>query len=238
MIDFHSHFLPGIDDGAQDAEMSVAMLAESKKQGVDVMFATPHFYADEDDPARFLRRRARAIGRLQEAYRTLEAPPAVPELYFGAEVYYFPGISACEEMVPLALGSTGMLLVEPPMAPFTESMLREIAQIYDRLGLIPLMAHLDRYCRLLRDESLFDRVADHGIDIQVNAAFFLHRASERFALRMLEEEKFSVLGSDCHNLTSRVPNLSLAREKIISAGFQERLAKLDELSYNVLKSQR
>ena len=43
-IDFHSHFLPGIDDGAQDIQMGCEMAAQAYRQGVEYLVATPHFY--------------------------------------------------------------------------------------------------------------------------------------------------------------------------------------------------
>ena len=55
MIDFHSHILPGIDDGSKNTQMSLAMIEEEKKQGVHTIVATPHFYADEDSVERFLK---------------------------------------------------------------------------------------------------------------------------------------------------------------------------------------
>lgn len=234
MIDFHSHFLPEMDDGAKDPEMSIAMLAESFRQNIDVIFATPHFYADEEDPQRFLKRRARACVKLRDTYLRMTERPKIPTMYLGAEVYYFPGIAQCEDIIPLTMGNTKMLLIEPPVAPFTESMLREIESVYSNLGLIPVMAHLDRYCHMLNDYSLFDRVAAHHIDIQVNASFFLHHDTAEMALEMLGKEKFSLMGSDCHNMTSRAPNLSLAVEKICAMNFYEALEKVDSLAYNVL----
>lgn len=45
VIDFHSHILPGIDDGARNLETSLAMLRQVSSQRVDYMIATPHFYA-------------------------------------------------------------------------------------------------------------------------------------------------------------------------------------------------
>ena len=43
VIDFHTHILPGIDDGSSDLQMSMAMLNEERHQGVDVVVLTPHF---------------------------------------------------------------------------------------------------------------------------------------------------------------------------------------------------
>ena len=48
IIDFHSHVLPGIDDGSDDVATSLAMLEASRAQGVDVVIATPHFYAEKE----------------------------------------------------------------------------------------------------------------------------------------------------------------------------------------------
>ena len=43
VIDFHSHVLPGIDDGSRNIETSIEMLRLSRNAGVDRMIATPHF---------------------------------------------------------------------------------------------------------------------------------------------------------------------------------------------------
>ena len=40
-IDFHTHILPGIDDGSRNVEMSLRMLAAQREQQVDEIVATP-----------------------------------------------------------------------------------------------------------------------------------------------------------------------------------------------------
>ena len=64
MVDFHSHILPEMDDGSSSPEESLKMLEMSARQGIDHIFATSHFYPDEEDPSSFLRRRAEAYGKL------------------------------------------------------------------------------------------------------------------------------------------------------------------------------
>ena len=54
MIDFHSHVLPGIDDGSSCEEESLDMLRIAKSQGVITMLATPHFYAQNNSVGHFL----------------------------------------------------------------------------------------------------------------------------------------------------------------------------------------
>ena len=86
MIDIHSHILPGIDDGSQSVEESHALLALLREQGVETVVATPHFYADRNDPENFLRRRKEALARLDHGETEM------PRILLGAEVAY---LTAC-----------------------------------------------------------------------------------------------------------------------------------------------
>lgn len=215
MIDFHSHILPGMDDGSDSVEMSLAMLRESKRQGVELICSTSHFYANLEDPASFLARRREAYQELRQA---MGGSAAYPEIRLGAEILYFPGISVAEEIRLLRLEGTPFLLIEPPMAPWSEDMLEEIEQCCESLNSIPVIAHIDRYMRVLNDYTLFERVRDRRMLVQVNASFFLHRDTRDFALRCLYEDRFQFMGSDCHDLKLRRPNLGEAVDVIYEAG--------------------
>ena len=227
MTDWHSHILPGMDDGAETPEESIEMLRMSAEQGVKTIYATSHFYADEEDPKSFISRRDAAYQQLKVYYGALRNKPLLPKVLTGAEVYYFPGMSSCEELRPMELTGTGMLLVEPPVVPFSRRMLDEIEAIGGNLGLQPVMAHLDRYCRLLDAPELFDLVGERDILVQVNASFFIRREWREFALRMLAEGRIHMLGSDCHNTEERMPNLGIAEAIISEKNLKETLAKQD-----------
>ena len=66
VIDFHSHVLPGTDDGSSSVEESIGMMKCMAEQGITHVVATPHFYPQHDNPERFLRRRKEAELRLRE----------------------------------------------------------------------------------------------------------------------------------------------------------------------------
>ena len=57
MTDFHTHILPGVDDGSPSVEDSLAMLRKEAEQDVWQVLATPHFYANVDSPDSFLQKR-------------------------------------------------------------------------------------------------------------------------------------------------------------------------------------
>ena len=231
MIDFHSHILPEMDDGSESVEMSLAMLRESRRQGVDLICSTSHFYADEEDPASFLRRRAAAFERLTAA---MENPEDYPHILLGAEVLYFPGISGAEEVKGLRLERFPFLLVEPPMMPWTDDMLDEVEDCGKTLQCVPVIAHIDRYMRILRDQTLFERVRGRKLLIQVNASFFLHRDTQEFALDCLRSDRFHFIGSDCHNMDDRRPNIGKVASVIREAGAAGYLANLSERQYRIL----
>ena len=231
MIDFHSHILPEMDDGSESVEMSLAMLRESRRQGVDLICSTSHFYADEEDPASFLRRRAAALARLTAA---MENPADYPQILLGAEVLYFPGISGAEEVKGLRLDRFPFLLVEPPMMPWTDDMLDEVEACGKMLQCVPVIAHIDRYMRILHDHTLYERVSERKLLIQVNASFFLHRDTQEFALECLRSNRFHFIGSDCHNLDDRRPNMGDAAAIIREACAAGFLANLSERQYRIL----
>jgi len=232
MIDFHSHFLPAIDDGSDSIPTSLAMLRESYRQGVELIFATPHFYADEDDPVSFLERRNDAHARLCEAME--KDGGDFPQIMLGAEILYFPGISVADEIVELGMGSTPFLLVEPPMMPWRSSMLDEIEALGENYERIPVIAHIDRYMRLLRDYTLFDRLADRHVLIQVNASSFLMRDLAPMALDYLRMGRIQFIGSDCHNMDDRAPNMGYAEQVIRKKGAGGYFDEINDRLYNFL----
>ena len=279
MIDFHTHILPNMDDGAGSAEESAALLQMEAEQGVRHVFLTSHFYADEEEPSSFLRRRSAACKALQAAsgeglaasgegkYSLRRGAPApsereqfgiaeecearqsgpsltancsllVPQIHLASEVYYFPGISDCAEIKPLALGETGCLLIEPPMTDWTSLMLDEIESIGPNLGLVPVIAHVDRYCRILKDYSLFDLLKKRRVLIQVNASFFLHGDTRSLALELLEEGRIHLIGSDCHNTRDRLPNIGEAAAVIREAGSARALGRCVGRMYELLGASR
>lgn len=207
IVDFHSHILPAIDDGSKSLEQSLAMLEQEAAQGIGHVVATPHFYAHHDSPEAFLERRAEAEAALREVLRQR---PELPKLDVGAEVYYFPGISNADILQKLTIGGSRYVMIELPMSPWTSRMYRELAEIREKQDLIPIVAHVDRYISPFHTHHIPERLEDLPVLVQANASFFVQRSTRRMALRMLREGRIHLLGSDCHDLSGRAPNLGTA----------------------------
>ena len=207
LIDFHSHILPGVDDGSASLEETISLLRLEAEQGVTHVVATPHFYPQYDSPERFLARRERAAKELREA---LEDHPELPGVSLGAEVYFYHGISNSDVISELTIEGKSCILIEMPGAPWTDGMFRELEALHERRGIIPIIAHLDRYIGRFHTFGIPQRLERLPLMVQTNAEFFLRRSTAAMALRMLKRGQIHLLGSDCHNLTSRKPNLGEA----------------------------
>ena len=144
---------------------------------------------------------------LREEMRKYEG---LPKIALGAEVYYFNGISDSDAISELTIGSKRCILIEMPHGPWTDSMYRELEGLYVKRGLTPIIAHVDRYIAPFRTHRIPQRLAELPVLVQANAEFFLNRSTASMALRMLKRGDIHLLGSDCHNVRSRKPNLDAA----------------------------
>ena len=207
IVDFHSHILPNVDDGSTSVEESIAMLRMEAEQGVEHVIATPHFYARHDLPAEFLEKRNEAEAKLREE---MAKQDGLPHVSMGAEIYFFSGISDSDVLQELTIDKKECIILEMPVSPWTESMYKEIEGISVKQGITPIIAHIDRYIQPFRTHGMVERLEDLPVLVQASAGFFLRARTKRMALRLLRDDKIHLLGSDCHNLSSRPPNMGQA----------------------------
>ena len=206
IYDFHGHFLPGMDDGSRSVEESLKMLELAKEQGVTKMFATPHYYPTETVET-FLERRAQCLQRLSAA---MEGDPRkYPQVALGAEVAYRQGIGNAEDLETLCLGNSRYLLLELPFTPWNGMLFRDISTIANVRGIIPIIAHVERYMPM-QSPKMLQRLWEQDVLFQMNAEPLLIWYKRGKAKKLLTDGAVQLLGSDCHNLTTRKPNLGLA----------------------------
>ena len=208
MIDWHSHILPGMDDGSRNVEQSLSMLEMLAAQGVKTVIATPHFYANDESVDDFLARRQAAWALLRS-----QLPENAPEIILGAEVRYYQGISRLAQLPALCTEGTELLLLEMPMDRWPESAVRELIEISGKGHLKLVLAHIDRYLKL-QSRSVWNSLYQSGILMQMNASHFNAFTSRGKAVSLLAEGGIHFIGSDCHNTTTRAPQLGKAFEAI------------------------
>lgn len=198
-LDFHSHILPGLDDGATDLENAVELTAAMKGWGFEKITCTPHInalYRNTPDTIRT------SFEALQEA---LDINGIEVELAMSAEYRLVP------ETWPEVLEKNWILpiedkyiLTELPISRREEMGYIKPVEEFRRLismGLTPILPHPERYFYLSHDELL--RYIDAGAVIQCNygslAGLYGPEAQAR-ALAIVNEGLVKFYGTDMHNL--------------------------------------
>ncbi len=217
LTDYHTHILPGMDDGAKNREMSVAMLELLHKQGVERVIATPHFHAHrEKSVEHFLEKRQAALATIQDA-------SPLPILN-GAEVAVEHGISELNGIEKLAIGNSVLILMELPYRKFENWMADELYHLKVEHGLRVVLAHIHRYCAYYSKAEMEQLLQTDAV-LQINADAFASWQERRFTKKILHGNREIVFGSDCHNLTDRRPDWDALQKHL--RRYTERLCDAD-----------
>lgn len=225
MIDWHSHILPKMDDGSGSVEESLKLIALEQEQGVSRIIATPHFFANDESVDLFLERREASFKLLKP-----NLSDKVPPITLGAEVKYYTGISKLEKLKSLRMEDSKILLLEMPFIQWTDYMVREITELSLMGDINLVLAHIERYLPM-QSQKVWNYIFESDILTQVNASFFAGFTSRRKAITMLKQGKIHFIGSDCHNLEFRPPQLYKAYgyiEKKLGNDFINQMNKYGE----------
>lgn len=204
-IDIHSHVLPGLDDGSQSMEQSLAMLRIACEQGIETIVATPHNMPGKGRPDR--ERVEEEVRRLQKAAVERGIPVRLSQ---GCEYYYREEIlEELEEGKGIPLGSSDCVLVEFGVQEETRYIRNAVRAIRD-IGYYPVIAHVERYERLIGDIETLADIRKMGACLQVNASSVIGkngRKTKEKVKKILKAGLADVIGTDAHSDGRRGPYL-------------------------------
>jgi len=187
MIDMHTHFLPGVDDGCRDMEESLYLLNRCKENGIDTVYLTPHV-----NHPKYPNTKAHLVEVYNDVKTQLESTGV--KTYLGSEIYLTPDLDF-NDIIPL--GNTHYVLVETVLDVFP-------AYISDMLfklqlaGFIPILAHVERFAWLQKDINLQTYLKDHGIKFQINYVTFLDLKHNPTLKKYISNSWIEFIGSDKH----------------------------------------
>lgn len=197
-LDFHSHILPGLDDGARDLDDSLMLASAMKGWGFERVYCTPHINALYRNTPESIRP---AFEQLQEALSTHNIDL---DIRMSAEYRLvpetWPDVLEKGWLMPI---EDKYILMELPISRRSEmkniSPMDEFRKIVS-IGLTPILPHPERYGYLSHDELL--EFVDIGVKIQCNygslAGLYGHDAEE-IAGNLVKEGIVSFFGTDMHN---------------------------------------
>jgi protein-tyrosine phosphatase len=205
MIDLHSHVLPGIDDGPETIEGSLALARDAAAVGTRVLVATPHVswsYPNDADTIAPL---------VEDLNARLVAEGVALEVRAGAEIAMTRLIDIPSgELSRLSLGGGPWLLVEPPFAP-TVTGLDSLIFDLQRQGYRVLIAHPERCKAFHRDPGMLRELVSEGSLTSITAGSLIGSfgsEARRFALMMAREGLIHNVASDTHDTVRRPPGVA------------------------------
>lgn len=211
IFDFHSHFLPFIDDGPKDMEISLKMLGESMRMGVTDIVSTSHCYAYSSAEAEeLLKKRDEAIESVKNAAK--ERGLSIPNIYKGTEVHLTCDISQMRAVHRLCIEGTNYMLLEMPSSKWNDAVVESVYKL-STIGITPIIAHMER--NLIQSEDLLNQLYSLDLLIQINAESFGMASVKKYIDTMMKNKMIHIIGTDMHNLENRKPNIDKAQKYII-----------------------
>ncbi len=192
--DWHSHILPGIDDGSQHRQDSIEALQAALECGIGRIVATPHFYPHKNSVDRFLERRNNSYDHLMRKVVSLELT-GLPEIRKGAEVLLCGGLDNMEGYEKLCIEGTNIMMVELPFveSEHTDEMFETVYRLINDSKISVIMVHPHRYS----DRSVM-RMLDLGAMLQLNAGDVTSLSGRGRAKKYIEMGKVCCIGTDFH----------------------------------------
>lgn len=237
IIDFHTHILPGIDDGSRDVHTSLILLEEETRQGIDIVVVTPHFYASHISVEDYLKRRQKSYDKLMAEIERSKAEDEVqyPKILVGAEVTYFEGMSRADKLSELVLEGTNILLLEMPFKSWSQTEVDEVMHMINDSDYKIMLAHIERFLRFKGNKQYIQAFLETDAIIQCNSDSLNVKKYAKWMLKSMKKGMVPVMGSDCHDTHYRVPTLLQGRNMIASKLDADVLQKIDQLGEDILK---
>lgn len=205
MMDIHCHILPLIDDGSDSIETSIEMLKIANREGIEKIIATPHYYKGvfESD----INQINALTSNLNEISRNLNLNIQVLK---GQEVFLTRDLlSLYKNGRILTLNSSKYMLVELPFDIFPKYALDIIYELRI-IGIIPIIAHPERYSYVIEKPSTINDFIDEGCLFQINSSSItgdFGREIQRTSQILISHNICHFIASDAHSNKKRIPSL-------------------------------
>lgn len=219
-FDIHTHIAPGIDDGAKDSQVAIKMLEKMHISGVNNIILTPHY----NERMHLTHCVAEIMDTVHMMAKTVSNSL---NIFSGNEVYYSSNtLNRLSDGSIATLANSKYVLIEFSPAVVFEDLIYCVNEVL-MYGYWPVLAHAERYNCLYGKDSA-ERLVTSGVHLQINAESIMsgNFRTTRFIKRLISNNLISFIASDCHNLSSRPPNLTECAEVLHKKFNSDTVARL------------
>lgn len=210
-IDIHSHVLWGIDDGSQSVNETVDLCEMASDNGTGTLILTPHLMYWESAEDLFDERNR----KFESLSEILEESEISLDIKKGFEILCDDDVFNIKYFKPYTLCDTRYILIEFDFFKTLEEDVESWCEYLKSFGLVPVIAHPERYEFLLSDPSSVDRLSEKGALFQINsgsAAGMFGEEVQDFAVKMINRGFADFVGSDAHDIRMRNTDMAFCFE--------------------------
>lgn len=202
MIDIHTHIMPGVDDGSPSLVASLDLIKQSIEMGITDIFLTPHYRGV------YKLDKAELIARQEELQEKLNELGLKATLHLGQEIFIDQKYrELLQSGKVLTMNNTKYVLIEFDY--IRETDIPEIVYEITTLGLIPIVAHFERYTYASTDDAI--EIKNLGGLIQINAESFIGKRKKYYGRRIdkfFKKGLVDFVASDMHLGRNNVMDLA------------------------------
>ena len=226
MIDIHCHLLPGIDDGSPSFEESIEIIKNAYNEGVTDIIVTPHFiYQSKFDTS--VSKTKNIFNKLQKQLKEEKIPV---NIYLGNEAFVEENLPELLEKNRFSsLNNSCYILFEMSRNNYYHGIYDLLFKLKSK-GIIPILAHPERYTYLQRNPNEAIKLIEHGALFQLNADSYYGAYGDdtkKLFIKFIKHHCGSFIATDTHSLKrNKYGDLSKIRKdllKYISASEIEEL---------------
>lgn len=210
--DIHTHFIYGVDDGAQTQQDMMDMLDAAHLDGVVHLIATSHSTPGVHPFSEEVYEK-----HLEEARQYCKSCGYAISIDEGAEILYTPAIrNDAQEHRLKTLADTKYILVEF-VPDITYKEIKEAVQFLENCGYVTILAHIERY-PCLRARMAYRLKKAYHIYYQINTHTVLdaHRGFKAYRIRRwLKDGLIDFVATDSHNCTNRPTQMKKAYKELV-----------------------
>ena len=233
MIDLHCHLLPGIDDGPENMEESLALAQSAVDQGITHVLCTPHHNNGRyENPKSSI---IAAVAELQIALDEAQIPLTVLE---GQEVRITGELIKDlneDNLLFTDLNDTYLLIEFPSgdVPAFSETLLFELRG----MGKIPVIVHPERNRFFMEDPDRLIPFLEMGCLAQLTAPSIVGifgKKIQKTAHEMVDRNLVQMVASDAHGVAKRQFYLKEAYEIIKQDWGKEKVLQMQQVARDLV----
>lgn len=227
MIDTHCHVLPGLDDGPEELEESLAMCEMAAEDGVDTIVAVAHMLDGV-----FEAKREQILDGVETLSAALGDAGKELSIYPAGEVYVQDNLSELiknGDALTIA-DARKYVLVELPSHTIVDG-IRELIFSLKLAGVTPIFCHIERNRTAHRDPNFLIPLVEGGAVMQITAhslSGLFGPSAQRCAEDLVIHGLAHLVASDSHGLGKRTPIMSEAVARITELAGPEAAARMSE----------